>query len=260
MGTKCAPTYASLFIQRAGDQDRKMLLTYKEKPSNEKTPLIVTYNRNLPKLKEIIDQTWGHLQINPEEKIKFSEKPILCFRRNPNLRDILGQTKISKDKVVRKKQPPKGRCAPCRSRADTKCCNHMITTSVFTDQSGSRKFGIRHRTGCKSRNALYLSFCIKCNRKQYVGKVEAQGANKRINKHRNDAKRPDSIGIDKHFLEPGHDFDRDFRMIVIEEISQRNMTKEQTRLTLLRREDFWIKQLNTLEPYGFNDRLNFPEA
>ena len=70
----------------------------------------------------------------------------------------------------------------------------------------------------------------------------------------------DSIGIDNHFLEPGHQFDRDFRMIVIEEISQRNMTKEQTRLTLLRREDFWIKQLNTLEPNGFNDRLNFPEA
>ena len=90
--------------------------------------------------------------------------------------------------------------------------------------------------------------------------METQGANKRINKHRNDAKRADSIGIDKHFLEPGHNFDRDFRMIVIEEISSRNMTKEQTRQTLLRREDFWIKQLETLEPNGFNDRLNFPEA
>ena len=101
---------------------------------------------------------------------------------------------------------------------------------------------------------------IKCNKKQYIGKVETQGANKRINKHRNDAKRTDSIGIDRHFLEPGHSFDRDFRMIVIEEIVQKNMTKEQTRLTLLRREDFWIKQLNTLEPNGYNDRLNFPEA
>ena len=136
----------------------------------------------------------------------------------------------------------------------------MITTTFFTNQSGSRRYEIRHRTGCRSRNALYLAFCIKCNTKQYVGKVERQGANKRINKHRNDAKRPDSIGIDKHFLEPGHQIDRDFRMIVIEEISQKNMTKEQTRLTLLRREDFWIKQLNTLEPNGFNDRLNFPEA
>ena len=247
-------------INRAGNRDRETLLMYKEKSPNDQTPLIVTYHRNLPNLKEIVDQTWGHLQINPLEKVKFNKKPVICFRRNRNLRDILGQTKISRNKVVRKRPPIKGRCAPCRSRADTKCCNHIISTTHFTNKTGSKRYDIRHKTGCKSRNALYLSFCIKCNEKQYVGKVEMQGANKRINKHRNDAKRSDSIGIDKHFLEPGHNFDRDFRMIVIEEISSRNMTKEQTRQTLLRREDFWIKQLDTLEPNGFNDRLNFPEA
>ena len=93
---------------------------------------------------------------------------------------------------------------------------------------------------------------------QYVGKVESQGASLRINKHRNDAKREDSIGIDRHFRLPGHDFDRDFRLIVIEEISNKNLTKEQNRLALLRREDFWIKKLETLEPNGYNDRLNFP--
>ena len=82
--------------------------------------------------------------------------------------------------------------------------------------------------------------------------------NGRINKHRNDAKKTDTIGIDKHFLEPGHVFDRDFKLIVIEEIAQRNMTKEQIRHTLLKREDFWILKLGTLEPQGFNDRLNFP--
>ena len=192
--------------------------------------------------------------------MKFEKKPIIWFRINRNLRDILGQTKISKNRVVRKKQPIRGRCTPCRSRPDTKCCNHIISTTYFTDRTGAKKYEIRHKVGCKTRNALYLSFCIKCNKKQYVGKVEAQGANKRINKHRNDAKRSDSIGIDKHFLEPGHDFNRDFRMIVIEEITQTNMTKEQTRLTLLKREDFWIKKLGTLEPNGFNDRLNFPES
>ena len=82
--------------------------------------------------------------------------------------------------------------------------------------------------------------------------------NRRINTHRSDAKKPDSIPVDKHFLEPGHDFNRDFKLIIIEAIGNPNMTKEQTRETLLRREDFWIKKLGTLEPHGFNDRLNFP--
>ena len=99
---------------------------------------------------------------------------------------------------------------------------------------------------------------MKCNRKQYVGKVETQGMNKRINKHRNDAKKLDSIPVDKHFLEADHDFNRDFKLIIIEEITNHSLTKEQIRNTLLKREDFWIQTLNTLEPHGFNDRLNFP--
>ena len=245
-------------INRARNTDRASLLTYKEKAACDRTPLIVTYNKALPDLRNILDNTWNTLQINPTEKEKFKNKPLLCFKRNKNLRDILGQTTISKNKVVRKRRPTKGRCNPCRSRPDTKCCRHVIGTTYFTNRTGKKKYEIRTKVGCKTRNALYLGFCSKCNTKQYVGKVESQAINGRINKHRNDAKKTDSIGIDKHFLEPGHVFDRDFKLIVIEEIAQRNMTKEQIRHTLLKREDFWISKLGTLEPQGFNDRLNFP--
>ena len=245
-------------ISRAGNMNRDLLLTYKPKVETNRTPLIVTYNKRLPNLKKIIDDTWNTLQINETEKEKFKEKPLVCFRRNRNLRDILGQTRISKNKVLRKKHRAIGRCAPCKSRPDTKCCRHVISTTYFTNQAGDKRFDIRHRVGCKTKNAIYLAFCMKCNRKQYVGKVEIQGTNKRINKHRNDAKKRDSIPIDKHFLEPGHKFDDDFKLIVIEEIEDRNMTKDQIRYTLLKREDFWIRKLNTLEPHGFNERLNFP--
>ena len=79
-----------------------------------------------------------------------------------------------------------------------------------------------------------------------------------MNKHRNDTKRENSIKIDQHFHTPGHTFE-DFRVIIIEEIeNQHTMTKEQIRLALLRREDFWVKTLGTLEPRGFNEKLNFP--
>ena len=79
-----------------------------------------------------------------------------------------------------------------------------------------------------------------------------------MNKHRNDVNRPDSIAIDRHFNQPGHDFNRDFRIIVIEEVTKKNMTKDQMRELLLRREDFWILKLGTLQPRGFNDKLNYP--
>ena len=143
-------------------------------------------------------------------------------------------------------------------RSDCRCCNHMISTSFFTNGTGEARFEIRHRTNCRSRNAIYLGFCLKCNTKQYIGKVETQGTNKRVNKHRNDVHRPDAIAIDRHFSQEGHDFNWDFRIIVIEEITKKNLTKEQMRDILLCREHFWIKKLRTLEPMGFNKKLNFP--
>ena len=187
----------------------------------DRIPLIVTYNRNLPDLKSILEETWGHLQINPTVKAKFVNKPIVCYKRNRNLRDILGQTKISKNRVVRKKATMRGRCAPCLGRSDAMCCNHVISTSFFTNNTGEARYEIRHRTNCRTKNAIYLGFCIKCNKRQYVGKVKSQGANKRINRDRNDVSRPDAISIDKHFNQPGQDFNRDFQMIIIEEKRKR---------------------------------------
>ena len=219
-------------INRAATQERNALLTYKEKTTSSRIPLIVTYNKTSPDLKNIIDSTWDHLKINPETNAKFPEKPIVCYKRNRNLRDEIGQTRISRNRVVRKREQNRGRCSPCMGRSDCMCCTHLINTSYFTSRSGNR-YEIRHRTNCKSKNATYLGLCLKCNKEQYVGKVETQGTNRRVNKHRNDVNKPDSIAIDCHFNQPGHDFNRDFRIIVIEEVTKKNMTKDQMRELLL---------------------------
>ena len=233
--------------------------TYKEKTRSDRIPLVVTYDKRLPRIKEILEESWSILKINEAEGQKFKEKPLLSYRRNKNLRDILGQTSLIGNKVVRKRNEGRGRCTPCRSRPDAKCCNHVVSTEFFSDKTGQRRFQIRQRTGCKSKNAIYLAFCDRCHTKQYVGKLEEQKTHRRINKHRNDAKKEGTISIDQHFRTPGHSFN-DFRLIVIVKIMDKNMTKEQVRHTLHKREDFWIKTLKTLEPEGFNDRLNFPDS
>ena len=69
-------------------------LLNKIKTSNaERLPLTVTYNRTLPDLKTIIDKNWHILQIEPKLKEIFAEPPILAFKRNKNLRDIIGGNK-----------------------------------------------------------------------------------------------------------------------------------------------------------------------
>ena len=66
------------------------------------------------------------------------------------------------------------------------------------------------------------------------------------------------MGSHKHFNEPGHNFNRDFRVVIIEEVTKKDLTSEKIRNLLLHREDFWIRKLGTLHPEGFNDKLNFP--
>ena len=100
-------------INNAATMERNTLRTYKEKATSTRIPLVVTYDNCLPKIKEILDEDWKLLQINESESSKFSEKPLICYKRNKNLRDILGQTKLKNGKVIRKKETT-GRCTPCR--------------------------------------------------------------------------------------------------------------------------------------------------
>ena len=85
-------------INRAISVPRNELLN-KIKPSNtERLPLTVTYNRTLPDFKAIIDKNRHILQIEPKLKEIFAEPPIFAFKRNKNLRDIIGGSKVFDNK------------------------------------------------------------------------------------------------------------------------------------------------------------------
>ena len=85
-------------ILRALQQNRNVLLHYKRRTSLQKIPCVVTYNPRLPHIKEAIDKHWYILKIDTKVKMVFSEKPFMAFKRNRNLRDIIGQNKIVKVK------------------------------------------------------------------------------------------------------------------------------------------------------------------
>ena len=64
---------------------------------------------------------------------------------------------------------------------------------------------------------------IRCNDKGYVGKCETT-TNVRMNGHRSDAKKPDKLAVDAHFLQPGHNFERDAKFTIIEKITKKDIT------------------------------------
>ena len=71
----------------------------------------MTYNQSL-------------LKINKRLEHEFKEQPTIAYRRNKNLRNMIGGTTIENIKVVRKKKPilKSSYCKPCFSRTNNDCC------------------------------------------------------------------------------------------------------------------------------------------
>ena len=217
----------------------------------------MTFNKTLPNIRSAIDKTWNILQINKELAQTFQEKPIIAYRRNPNLRDMIGQTTMKHNKVERKsKKVQKGRCSPCLSRPNNLCCKQVTSCTTFKSNKHERVYQILHNTNCHSTFCIYLIECTKF-KVQYIGKSETK-FNIRLNNHRNDAYHPsnDTIPACKHFSNDQVDFNRHAGFTIIEQIKNNNKSSEQKRVILMRRENFWITNLETLQPNGLNKELN----
>ena len=243
---------------RANNKDRNHLLQKKPITQNQtnRIPFITTYNKNLPNLKQTMNKHWHLLKINPDIAQSFQQEPIIAYRRNKNLRDLIGQTTIKNNKVQRSQPDQKGKCRPCLSRAGNLCCKQVSSTNTFTSRQTNKTYNIRHNTNCHSNHVIYLMECKRCNI-QYIGKSEPP-FNCRLKTHRYDANHPkqDTIQACKHYSNTDHNFNRDAQFTIIEQINDKTKSNTQKAKVLLQRENFWITELKTLTPYGFNQELN----
>ena len=243
-------------LARASTVARTDLLTVKEKEKDDNLPFTTIFNKTLPNIKYTIDKHWHLLQTNPKIAPTFKEKPIVAFKRNKNLKDLIGQTHLSHNKkAIPKKKTKIGGSHACLTRANNQCCKQVISTKTFQSMSTNETFVINHMLNCRSRNCIYLGYCNICPKSQYVGKSEPP-ANLRINTHRYDVTSPNGGPFDKHFNLPGHSYNKNARYILIEQVNSQKASKQSIRKLLEDREDFWMKRLNTIIPNGFNDHLN----
>ena len=140
------------------------------------------------------------------------------------------------------------------SSTKTLCCNQVLTKNTFMSQQTKQTFNIFFNLNCKSEYVIYLMECILC-KMQYVGKAET-AFNLRLNNHRKDTKKPNSILACKHFQEKGHNFNKHAKFIIIDKLVNLHGSKETLREMLVIRENFWIQKLKTLVPFGLNRELS----
>ena len=178
---------------------------HKTKESGMKIVFSIKYHKNLPNIGKAIHDNWHLLHINENISNSFTDKPVLAYKRNDNLKRLIGQNRISANKVVRRAQLKEGKCSPCHSKRGNLCCKQVKETSSFFNRITKRVFKVFHKMNCKSMFGIYLLECTKCDNKHYVGKFETKG-NERINTHRSDSKKLDTIDVDVHSGQADHDF------------------------------------------------------
>ena len=241
---------------RSKEIPRATLLIDKEKTNIGRIPFSTTFNEMNPPVRKIINSHWSVLQTQNDLAETFKDRPVVAFRRNKNLRDILGQVHLSRGRKLVKNQrkPRHPGSKACLTTSRNQCCRHLQSTKTFKSDNTGETLEIRHDLNCRSKNTIYLGHCVLCPAKQYVGKSEPP-ANLRINTHRDNVNRPNGIAFDKHFLLPGHNFNDHARFTLIEQLKV-NKSPLENRRRLEQREDYWMLRLKTLAPYGLNDHLN----
>ena len=89
---------------------------------------------------------------------------------------------------------------------------------------------------------------------QYVGKAET-AFNLRLNNHRKDTKKSNSILACKHLQEQGHNFNKHAKFIIIDKMINLHGSKEALREMLVVRENFWIQKVKTRVSFGLKQKL-----
>ena len=84
-------------IQKATNQDRTRLLNKEKTETRNHLTLCITYNKNVPNIKTILEKHWQILNVNSELQ-KVFDKPLSAFRKIKNLKESIGGNAIEKTK------------------------------------------------------------------------------------------------------------------------------------------------------------------
>jgi len=166
----------------------------------------------------------------------FPDSPMVAFRRDSNLGDILVHKKHNRMFF----QKP-NRSGPCGAK---KCaiCPYMMDANSFIDASG-REYQVRNNVQCKTSNVVYAIFCKRCQQYVYVGETgDTLYQRHLLNLSRIRTRYDDPVA--KHFYSNGHG-KKDYRIMGLEKLNG----SSEYRKTM---EQLGKRKLRTYRPYGIN--------
>ena len=152
--------------------------------------------------------------------------------------------------LVRAKLYPLERTVGSFKCGNKRCevCQYITEADTFTSSVTGETFKINHRFDCNSKCLVYLLTCNEC-KKQYTGQT-TDNFRKRWNNYKSKSRsfdrgeKPMQEKLYRHFLSEGHaGFLHNISVTLIDKTDGSNPTE---------RENYWMRTLKTLEPYGLN--------
>ena len=203
------------------------------KNPDDRVPLVLTFTRNLPNVHSILRKHMNVLHRSEKMTEVFTAPPIVAYRRDKNLCDVLVHGKTNR--VLR--QP--------RNKCDCKICTAIHTGAVKTTTNNDSYQTVAHAR-CTDVNLVYALVCSRCNKTVYVGETE-RCLKERAEEHLQDVRQQTDKPIKRHFKDHTTE---DVKVAVLQKVFQENRTYRQ----LI--EEQWIKRLGTKLPHGCNVKLN----
>ena len=200
----------------------------------------MTFNPHLSNIGYVIRKHLHLLQSNPKLREFFPSNSIIpSFRRTKNLKEISAPSKYRTR--VEQETNETGGCIKCKRSSCNLCKNVLIESNFFQSFQTNRKYFIKPRLSCDSKNVIYLASCNKC-RLQYVGSTATQ-FKVRFRNHKS------SMVTNKKPV-------RSQYIITIVRMSFNDCTEILDKL-LITKEAYWSAQLFSLAPFGLNKRQEF---
>ena len=221
-------------LQKVDKMEREKLLHNTAKKDNSRrVPLVLTYSKLLPDVLNILRKHQTTLHQSERMREVFKEPPLLAYRRDRNLCDVLVHRKT--DRIL--------------GRKDEQCacdiCKSVIKDHIL-DTKGEKCFNVIKDATCKDRNLIYALFCNRCEKTVYVGETE-RTLKERTIEHKCDIKFQKDKPIMRHFR--NHE-EKDLSVAIL------TRTTGENKIYRLISEEKWIKTLQTYSPRGCNVKIN----
>ncbi|XP_059150561.1 uncharacterized protein LOC131937289 [Physella acuta] len=184
-------------LHRITTVDHQASLQQFPKQKSDRTKLILPYHPHSVLAKNII-KNYSILKSDPHLGHLFQQNPLVVYRRERNLRDLL----------VRSRLPPTTNTGFGTTPCPRKCNTCLFTLQVESLQLPKGTLKIKNHFNCESRNVVYVIKCRRCNI-FYIGQT-GKRLSDRVSQHLRSINNEDSLPVAKHFNKSGHDLKKDF--------------------------------------------------